>query len=320
MGEASTISKGILKPLHVDLKFLDDYIQFVIEDVEDLLLKAKIISYASKKAYRLPGTLAILAYKAVGGEVEERIIHGARGTSLFSMSGAAFDDVFDDYVEVGLKSDGIENSTTLCAAMISMTYAVTEVARACKDLEMSACEKIFRILENGLSSATYGFQYQNRNRGKIDMSEREFIEYVCKKGGGEWGKIGSQIGAILGGANDELVTVLGNFAQNLVAALLVYDDMGEMIDDAKYGFYHPPLLKALNWNETVVEALSNPPIDDVILDLIIDEKTIRHANRNFKNIIGKLLNDASNNLRDIPDSEAKDAMLAMVDIARELSI
>jgi len=318
MGEASTISKRILKPLYVDIK-IEEYIQSMIDNVDSPILKSKIAFYGNKKTYLLAGILAVLAYKAVGGGGQKDIIHAARGVSLFSLSGSSFDDVFDDYIEAGLKDSGIDNSATLGSSMLIITHGITEIARACEDLTSDKRERIFRIVEKGLSSAIDGFQFQNRNRGEVDVSENEYVEYICKRACGAWAKIGSEIGAILGGGEDKIVRALGNFATNFAAALLVYDHMKETYDDFRYGFYYPPVLQALKWEEVTVKALKNPPIDDVIIDMmIVDDNMQRQIRANFKKIIDKLLDDAIKDLENIADSEAKDMMFRMAYILREL--
>jgi len=317
MGEASTISKRILKPLYVDIK-IDEYIQSIIDDVDSPLLKSKIAFYGKKKTYLLNGIVTVLAYKIVGGEDPERIVHGSRGTSLFSLSGSAFDDLFDEYIMTGLKDGGTDNSATLCSSMIILTHGITEISRACEGLPLEMRNKIFGIIEKCLSSATEGFQFQNRNRREVDIHENEYIEYVCKKASGSWGRIGATIGAVLGGGDDETVNALGNFGMNYAAAIQAFDHSHEVYEDTKYGFYYPPVLQALKWNPTTIEALKNPPIDDVVLDMIFDDTVQKRVKENYSRIINRLLDDATRDLTVIPYSESKDLLLGMVYILRKL--
>jgi len=317
MGEASTISKRILKPLYVDIK-MEEYIQSIIDNVDSPLLKSKIAFYGSKRTYLLNGILTILAYRTVGGEDKKRIMHAARGISLFSLSGSAFDDVLDDYIQSGLKDKGIDNSATLCSSVALITHGITEIARACEDLTPDRREKIFRYIEKETSSAIDGFQFQIRSLGEMDINENEYIEYICKKCCGAFAKLSMEIGAILGGADDRIAEFLGNFAMNFASAVLVYDHMKEAYYDFKYGFYYPPVLQALKWNEATVRALKNPPVDDVVIDMIVNDEVEKQIRINYERVINKLLDDAISYLEKIEDSEAKDIMLIMVHILREL--
>jgi len=316
MGAASAISNVILKPLDVDLGMVE-YIQLMIDDVEMPLLKSKLVFYRNKKLYLLIGALAALAYKAVGGNDQKSITSAARGVALVTLSGSTFDDVFDDFVEVGLVDQGADNSATLSVAVAMITHGILEIARACEDLTLDKRERIFRTVEQGVATTIDGFQFQNAKRGQTDMSEDEYVEFLCRKACGAWAEIGAKVGAMLGEADDKTVRALGNFAVNFAAALQVFDHMQEIRSDFKYGFYYPPVMLALRPSPIVTEALKNPPIDDSVMDSIFDDEVERHISSNFKRIINELLDAADENLKAIRDSEAKDAMLELVRTLRQ---
>jgi len=310
MGEASELSKIVLRPTQIDLR-IDEYIQSIADNVENFRIKSKIDHYCKKKTFLIPGFLAILAYKAVGGGDPERIFHGSRGVSLLGLSASAFDDLFDDFIEKGVVDRGVENSVTMCSGVIFLTHSITEIMRACEGCTKEKRRAILKAVENCTISACDGFQIQIKNRGRIDIDYKEYIDFL-RKSSGEFGKLGSKVGALLGGGVNGEVDVLGEFGMNILSAIQVYDDAYEARESAKHGFYTPPILHAIKWSETVKRALNNPPVDDVILDTIMDEKNIKKAKKNFEEVIVKFLDDTNENLKRIRECEAKDLMLELV--------
>jgi len=310
MGEASELSKIVLQPTQIDLR-IDEYIQSIVDNVENFRIKSKINYYCKKKTFLIPGFLAILAYKVVEGSDPERIFHGSRGVSLFGLSASAFDDLFDDFIEKGVVDRGVENSVTMCSGVIFLTYSITEIMRACEGLTKGKRGAVLKAVEDCTTSACDGFQIQIKNRGRTDISNKEYIDFL-RKSSGEFGKLGSKVGALLGGGTNEEVDALGEFGMNILSAIQVYDDAYEAKEDARDGFYKPPILHAIEWNEAVIRALNNPPVDDVILDMIMDEKNIKKAKKNFEEVVVKFLDDTNENLKRIRECEAKDLMLELV--------
>jgi len=313
----SSISQRILRPIQINID-MGACIQSLMDDVDSSFLKSKIASLSKRRTYLIAGVLTILAFRSVGGYDRRRISHAAQGLALLNLSGSVFDDLFDDYLMVGLIDGGIENSALLCSGTNIITRSITEIARACEDLTPQKREEVFRMIERGISLITESFQFQIRNLGEIDMSEDEYIEHICKKGGGTFGKLACEIGAIMGEANDNIVNDLGDFGLNFGAAMQAFDHKQQVIEDVKYGFYYPPTSQAIDWDETIARALGDPPIDDSTLELILNDEIITEIRKNFKNVINKLLDDSIESLRNIPDSEIKDLMVEMTQIPRRL--
>jgi len=185
------------------------------------------------------------------------------------------------------------------------------------------CEITLRMIEGMILELTRG--------GALDLTEEEHLDILKRKTAYLFYGC-AQIGAILGDASPEVEKALADYGMNIGMAFQVADDLFDftadesqvgkpVLSDLKEGHVTLPIIYALESDphslETVQRVLESRSIDDTsrgeILDLVGRHSSLDRARSVAENFAAM----AKENLRPVPGSEYKEALLFLTDYVIE---
>jgi octaprenyl-diphosphate synthase len=263
-----------------------------------LLLSARACGYRGDDA---PSYAAVTEFIHTATLVHDDIVDGAtvrRGRqSVNTLLGNDFTVLLGDFLYI--------RSIALAIEMGSL--AMLEVI----------CEITLRMIEGMILELTRG--------GAVDLTEEEHLDILRRKTAYLFFGC-AQMGAVLGGASPERVKSLGEYGMSLGMAFQVADDLLDftadekvlgkpVLSDLKEGHVTLPIIYALQAEPralpTVQSVLERGAIDEVsreeILDLVRRNRSLEKA----RAVAERYARDAQNELADLPDSSAKEALAAL---------
>ncbi|UCE92110.1 MAG: polyprenyl synthetase family protein [Methanobacteriota archaeon] len=243
-----------------ELKMVEDRLQEMTESGEGLLTEASrhVVSAGGK---RLRPTIAILAYKSLGGEDTGKIVDIAAGFELIHSATLVHDDINDGgktrrgRVTVYRKY-GLHNAVVVGDFLFVKAFALggmydREIVRTTAD----ACAK---LAEGEIVQSRFRHTHDLDMDGYLQIMERKTAEPM---------KAGAVVGAYLAGGTAEEVRCLGAYGLNLGVAFQIIDDVLDFVGDEaltgkpvgtdlKEGYLTLPSLIAMKDSEEVRTAVA----------------------------------------------------------------
>jgi octaprenyl-diphosphate synthase len=242
-----------------ELKMVEDRLLEMIQSEEKVLTDASLhVVRAGGK--RLRPTIAILAYKSLGGEDTDKIVDIAAGFELIHSATLVHDDINDGGKtrrgrETVYRKFGLHNAVVVGDFLFVKAFALggmydKEVVRTTAD----ACAKLAE-----------GEIVQSRFRHTRDLDIDGYVRIMERKTA-EPMKAGAVVGAYLAGGAGEEVRCLGAYGLNLGVAFQIIDDVLDFVGDEertgkpvgmdlKEGYLTLPSLIAMKDSEEVKAAI-----------------------------------------------------------------
>lgn len=174
---------------------------------------------------RLRPRLALLSYLAAGGQSPHDVIPLAAAIELVHTATLVHDDINDH-------SDTRRGKVTVHArwgrtfALLTGDYLFTKVyemmAPYGRDYNMIMAEACVKLVEGETLQAA---------AAKSGQMDRETYKQIILRKTASLFEAAAQMGAMLGGANDEMVEALGDYARDLGMAFQIVDDILDITGD-----------------------------------------------------------------------------------------
>ena len=176
---------------------------------------------------RLRPTVAILTYKALGGNDTEKIVDIATGFELIHSATLVHDDINDGGVtrrgrETVYKKYGLHDAVVTGDFLFVKAFQLGgRFDKNVVELTADACAKLAE-----------GEVMQNRFRHKKDLSVDTYLKIMERKTAYPI-KAGAMVGAYLAHASEEVMQSVGNYGLDLGIAFQIIDDVLDFTGDQK---------------------------------------------------------------------------------------
>ena len=209
-----------------ELEMVERKLREMVSSQESILTDASLhVIEAGGK--RLRPTVAILSYKALGGNDIDKIVDIATGFELIHSATLVHDDINDGGVtrrgrETVYKKYGIHDAVVTGDFLFVKAFQLGgRFDKTVVELTADACAKLAE-----------GEVMQNRYRHKKDLSIDTYLKIMERKTAYPI-KAGAMVGAYLAHASEEIIQGLGNYGLDLGIAFQIIDDVLDFTGDQK---------------------------------------------------------------------------------------
>lgn len=318
-----------------DIQKVEDYISTTLAH-ESKEVYEMILPYILRGGKRLRPMLAILCNRAVGGNSDD-VIRAAGIIEMFHNFTLIHDDLMDDS-QFRRGEPTLHVSHGMSIAINSGDALYTMVWRELVKLNLDPEKKVElqRIFVDTFKEVAEGqgteLAWENSNR--FDINEDEYLSMIHGKTASLIG-LSCAAGAMLGGADSKIGNRLTRFGEKIGSAFQIHDDVlnvtgtfekyqkeiGGDITEGKRTLMVVHALKKCDeqTKDRIIKILGSHSRDKEDIDFVVAafEKTgsIEYA----KEKAIALIEDAESELKKLPESEEKQALVAICDyiISRE---
>jgi len=300
--------------------------------VSNVHLQEMIDHALRPKSYKERPLLIRLSCEVVGGNFD-KITPIAVAVELLHFSALVIDDVLD---EAPLRSNdktvqvayGYKNAVIIGELLNALAFlALIDVSNYYNDKDkFSKIIKLFKETQRNLYYGQYLDLSFEHNEG---VNESQYIDMISKTTASLI-KCSLIAGAILDGGNEEQERSLAKYGESLGIAFQIRDDLAEIIGDPeiigkqlggdiKQGKMRLPLIHALSNAKKLErhflrEAIQKKKLtqDDITkcIEILINNSSIEYS----KKVINDFCREAVEHLKQLPDSQAKDALIAFAEV------
>ena len=212
-----------------ELSMVEARLQEMVESEERTLTEASmhVIGAGGK---RLRPTIAILAYRSLGGQDVEKIVDIAAGFELIHSATLVHDDINDGGSmrrgrETVYRRYGLQNAIVTGDFLFVKAFSLGGMYD--KDVVRTTADACARLAE--------GEMVQGRYRHTLDLDLDRYVQIMERKTA-EPLKAGAMVGAYLAGGTVEETRCLGAYGLNLGIAFQIMDDVLDFVgDESKTG-------------------------------------------------------------------------------------
>jgi geranylgeranyl pyrophosphate synthase len=287
--------------------------QAVVSNVSLLSRAGEYIILSGGK--RLRPQIALLSYRAAGGEDISRVVPLAVAVELLHTASLIHDDINDG-------SDMRRGHTTVNArwghalALLTGDFIFIRLL----NLMASFDSRIVQGLADSCLALVEGEVRQMLSLGDTEMTEETYLEIVAQKTASLFSAC-TELGAILAGGAEEQVAALREYGLSFGTAYQIRDDTLDLVStrdelgkpvtsDLKQGKMSLALLFALRESERTREMLFSGDMAQAV-QLLYDIGAIDYAMQKAT----EYATAAKRSLSILPQSEAKAALLELADFA-----
>jgi geranylgeranyl pyrophosphate synthase len=207
--------------------------QFLITHKDDSLI-SKSFRYFSNvtlnKAMPVFPALLAISCKSVGGDPTTALPFGK---AIIYISGAAdlHDDVIDKSPSKCSKltvAGKFGETVAILAGDILLVEGLTLLHDECDKLSKEKSKLIMHLVSNAVLEISIAETLEMQLKGRLDLSPEQFYEIIRLKA--VVPELAMKIGAILGGANSELVNKLGQFGRIYGIISIVSDECADIFE------------------------------------------------------------------------------------------
>ena len=273
---------------------------------------------------RIRPLITVLSAEAVG-VLNDDVLHSAAAVEVLHNFTLVHDDIMDNSETRRGKATvhvlfGRSIAILVGDLMMSLAY---DIISRCSEHKLKSALKIFN---NAVAEVCNG-QALDENHSKQDgASLASYEEMICKKTGALL-KASGQLGALLGGGNDQQVEALGKFGQNLGIAFQILDDILDVEgDQTKFG--KPKGLDIIEKKKNYLYLKARELTENKVFDLIDSVYSKSKVNSDDIELVSRLYAEngvieagraeveeytrqAIDALSRIPDSQAKEAIIEL---------
>ncbi|HID72409.1 TPA: polyprenyl synthetase family protein [Candidatus Micrarchaeota archaeon] len=286
---------------------------------------------------RIRPLLAILACEAVGGDVQ-KVIRPAAAIELFHNFTLIHDDIADD-------SQFRRGEPTLHATYgipIALNFGDALYTIVWRDIVGLDIEPARLVRLQSLYADTFklvvegqGMELDWYHNKRFDITEKNYFEMINRKTAALIG-LSCKLGGFIGNADEKTMEALWSFGEKIGTAFQIHDDVlnivgdfekyqkeiGGDISEGKRSLIIVHFLSAAGDEDKkkVVEVLSTHSKKKEDIEQVI-ALLKKHGSTDYASgVAKKLVDDAKKELDVLPDSEAKEALIAVADfvVSREL--
>jgi len=307
----------------MDFSRFDDYFKEVDSEIEKLLsgepeklyTAARHITFAGGK--RIRPLLCMLSCEALGCD-NDKAIKTAVAAELIHTFTLVHDDIMDkDKIRRGVPSvhEKFGETTAILAGdlLFSKVFEVSDT-------------RAVGILAHAAAEICEGQEMDMEFEEREDVSESEYLKMIKKKTAVLL-EAATKAGAILGNGSEEQISVLAKFGLSLGMAFQIHDDiLGVTADEEKLGKpvggdivegkKNLVMIKAKELlqgdeGEEFTRILGNGKESEVqrAIELIKNSGALEYCMEKEKGFMG----DATDSLKDLPETEAKKSLLGIAD-------
>ncbi len=274
--------------------------------------------------------LMLLSCEAVGGD-PKKIMIAAIGGELGHMASLIHDDVIDgSEVRRGIESIpkkyGI-NSSILGGDMLIFHsfYSLAETSKS-----GIPSDKIVRALEiasRACIELSIGENMELHRSSNIHITKEDYLEIIKYKTASSIRGV-AECGAILGGGNDEAVSALSTYGENIGMAFQIEDDILDFTgekekikrpvgEDAKNKIITLPIICALRKEKEGIEKILECSYSKNNFERLFKAIKRKEGIKDAKEIANKYVSKAKKALAIIPPSDAKEQLIKFADFVVE---
>jgi len=275
--------------------------------------------------------LVILSYRALKDRLYKKtaadLLRQARSTASEVIRVAAVVELIhnatllhDDVIDGGEKRRGAPTMNSLLGnetAVLLGDFLLSKVFKLCVNLRPA----VVRIISAAAGRTCEGELSQTMQKGNWRLSEREYLEIITEKSAVLFSGC-CRAGAVLAGADESQVELLGSFGLNLGVAFQITDDLLDIFgDEGRTGKTlgsdagkSKPTLALIHLLRTVkkearerlIEKLNNPLENKgVLLEMLKTRGSLEYTQNKAQEFAVKAIED----LADIRESDAKEVLI-----------
>lgn len=216
----------VLRDVLEDARAVDDKLERLVDGVQGRLASS---SLATLKAggKRLRPVLLLLA-GMVGEYRKEALLRAAVAVELIHMASLVHDDVLDG----SSLRRGKPTVFSIWGSKMAIATGDFLFAEAFKLLSEFDDRRVMELAAQASLALSVGELQEQKTLGRINLSVREYIEMVSNKTARLFAT-SCELGAVIGGANDDEHTGLASYGQCLGVAFQIYDDLLDFSSTAK---------------------------------------------------------------------------------------
>ncbi len=232
--------------------------------------------------------LIVISCKAVGGNVKQAIPFGK---AIVLITGAAdlHDDVIDKSTFKGPKPTvfgKFGETAAILAGDILLAEGLTQLHNECDKLPKGQGKQIRSLISEAILEISMAETLEASLKARLDLSPNEFYDIIRLKA--VVPELTMKIGAIVGGAEQDLVEELGEFGRSYGVVSLVSDECADIFDPLevanrlKNGCLPLPLIYALQNLQTrkmllplLSQDLSDNSAQEKIIDLVFETPEVQ---------------------------------------------
>ncbi len=266
--------------------YSEDVLDVITEGLSDIIpdgLQEASIYLIKAGGKMLRPSLSLITAEAVGGVKEDAIYTGAAIELIHTFSLIHDDIMDDDDMRRGMPSvhKVWDNNIAILAGDTLFSKAFKLI---CKSAETGcAPDKISRTIDSVSDACIKICEGQALDigfEGRFDVSEEDYLEMIFKKTGALI-CAATESGAIMGGADDEIVQTMYEYGRLIGLAFQIQDDYLDLVSDE--------------------ESLGKPIGSDIVkgkMTLIV-VNALERANEEDSEILLKILKDSNSSSEDV---------------------
>jgi octaprenyl-diphosphate synthase len=271
----------------------------------------------SGRGKRLRPVLLLLAAEAADGITSRAILYAAIVEALHTAS-----LVHDDIIDGGTSRRGRQSAVTLWGNKVSLLLGdyifARTFTRIAEDGDSALQGAISRVAEEMCQG-----QVAEIASAGADLTEETYFSIVSAKTASLFG-LAARLGAAIGQAGEETIGAFESYGRHFGAAFQVADDILDLVGsedrsgkpvakDLKEGKITLPLIYALQACPS-----ARPRLDEILTATSVSEADCAEARQLAEStgatarawaVVGRFLEQARGQLRDLPDSPALQALL-----------
>ena len=271
----------------------------------------------SGRGKRLRPVLLLLAAEAADGITSRAILYAAIVEALHTAS-----LVHDDIIDGGTSRRGRQSAVTLWGNKVSLLLGDYIFARTFTRIADDGDSQLQGAISRVAEEMCQGQVAEIANAG-ADLTEETYFSIVSAKTASLFG-LAARLGATIGGAGAEMIGAFEGYGRHFGAAFQVADDILDLVGsedrsgkpvakDLKEGKVTLPLIYALQACPP-----ARPRLDEILTAASVSEADCAEARQLAEStgatdrawaVVGRFLEQAREQLRDLPDSPALQALL-----------
>lgn len=317
------ISETIVEQLtEVDVLFKEEL-------VSDLPCVNDLIDHVGQMRGKMLRPVLVLLSGQATGELTKAHNTVAAVVEMVHMATLVHDDVLDeaDLRRRGMTINRLKGNE---AAVMLGDYLISHSYHLCSSLNHQHAARVIAKTTNQLCE---GELLQLHNRGNLDLDEEAYLTIISRKTASLIAA-SCYLGAHMAGANETAAKRLEKFGLSLGIAFQIQDDVLDLIGDTRrVGKTLGIDVEKRKLTLPLIHFLKNAPAEhrslcrsllaadeptasDRVKNLLAPSESIRYA----RDRAARLVDRAKQGLADLPDSEAKTALLAMADFAVDRNV
>jgi geranylgeranyl pyrophosphate synthase len=326
MNTKEKMAEYLVEQIINDMESVEKYIFESIES--DVELMEEISRYLIKAGgKRVRPALVLLSYRAVGGVDIQDVVPIAAAIELIHTATLVHDDINDSSTaRRGIPS--VNEKFGLSKALVGGDFLFVRAFKIGGSYDFD----IVKVIAEACSNLAEGEILQSMNRYNVNLTMDEYTRTIEKKTASLI-RACATVGAILGGADEEGISALASYSQNMGMTFQIIDDVldleGDKVQTGKplgtdimEGQLSVPLIRALSVLEPEMrgelsEIIENKKKSDNDIQRAIEIVKGTDALAYAKNLAERYATLARGALDKLPNSDYRDNLELLIDVVIE---